>query len=55
MNNLFQNTTPHPEMKDSGSVYKSYVLYFNYYYETDCQHIALLRMGSYKIWSTLIC
>lgn len=54
MNNLFRNTTPHRAMKDSDSVYKSCVLYSNYFYEIDGQHVALLNVGSYKIWGTLV-
>jgi len=53
MNNLFRNATPHPATKDS-DVYKSCVLYSNYFYDIDGQHIALLLVGSYKIWGTLI-
>lgn len=51
MNNLFRNPTPHPATEDSNSVYKSCVLYSNFFYDIDRQHIALLHMGSYKIWA----
>jgi len=49
MNNSFRNTTPHPAMKDSDSVYKSCLLYSNYFYDVVSQNIALLQ-----IWGTLV-